>query len=98
MALSVATFKYYFLPGYTEVFLLIVGALSILLAIILIRYLKQIRNGFTSDNILSSAWADVHAEAFIISQTLGGNQTENTTKPEGGGGGSFGGGGSTDSF
>ena len=98
VALSVATFKYYFLPDYTEVFLLIVGALSILLAIILIRYLRQIRNGFTSNNILSSAWADVHAEAFIISQTLGGNQTENTVKPEAGGGGSFGGGGSTDSF
>lgn len=98
LALSIATFKYYFLPDYTEVFLLIVGAVSILLAIILIRYLKQIRNGFTSDNIVSSAWADVHAEAFIVSQTLGGNQIENTASPESGGGGSFGGGGSTDSF
>jgi len=55
------------------------------------------RNGFTGENLLSSKWANMNLEAFVISQTMGGNQT-NATKIETGGGGSFGGGGSSESF
>jgi hypothetical protein len=97
-ALSVATFKYYFFPGYTEVFLMVTGGILIMVVIILMRYLKQTRSGFTSENILSSSWANFNVEAFVISQTMGGNQPEKLEVKETGGGGSFGGGGSTDSF
>jgi uncharacterized membrane protein YgcG len=98
LILSIATFKYYFLPGYTEVFLMVTGGILIIAVIILMRYLKQTRNGFTSENILSSSWANLNVEAFVISQTMGGNQPEKIEVKETGGGGSFGGGGSTYSF
>jgi uncharacterized membrane protein YgcG len=55
------------------------------------------RHGFTGENILSSKWANLNVEAFVISQTMGGNQAE-VAKTTAGGGGSFGGGGSSDSF
>jgi hypothetical protein len=97
-ALSVATFKYYFLPGYTEVFLMLAGGTLIIVVIILMRYLKQTRNGFTSENILSSSWANLNVEAFVISQTMGGNQPEKTEVNETGGGGNFSGGGASGSF
>jgi len=73
------------------------GTVLIGLAIALMRYLKTMRNGFTGDNLLSSKWANMNLEAFVISQTMGGNQTD-ATKATTGGGGSFGGGGSSESF
>jgi hypothetical protein len=98
LGFSVYTFKHYFLPDYTEVFLMVTGGLLILSAIALLRYLKKMKRGFTSDNILSSAWADLNAEAFIISQTMGGIQPEKVEMKETGGGGSTGGGGASASF
>jgi hypothetical protein len=97
-ALSIATFKYYFLPGYTEAFLLVTGGILIIAVIILMRYLKQTRHGFTSENILSSSWANLNVEAFVISQTMGGNQPEKTEINEPGGGGNFSGGGASGTF
>jgi hypothetical protein len=97
-ALSIATFKYYFLPGYTESFLMVTGGILIIAVIILMRYLKQTRHGFTSENILSSSWANLNVEAFVISQTMGGNQPEKTEIKETGGGGNFSGGGASGSF
>jgi len=35
------------------------------------RYLKMMRNGFTGEDILSSKWANLNVEAFVISQTMG---------------------------
>jgi len=95
---SVYTFKHYFLTNYTEVFLMVTGGLLIITAIAFLRYLKKMKRGFTSENLLSSSWANLNAEAFIISQTMGGNQPENVTIKETGGGGSTGGGGASTSF
>lgn len=97
-AFSVFTWRYYFLPDYTEIFLMVAGAILIIAGVILIRYMKEVRKGFTSENLLSSAWADLHVEAFIISQTMGGNQPERTNITETGGGGDSGGGGASTSF
>ena len=97
LAFSVFTFKYYYSLGHTEIMLLFAGSLLIMAAIALMRYLKIMRHGFTGENILSSKWANLNVEAFVISQTMGGNQAE-VVKTTAGGGGSFGGGGSSDSF
>lgn len=98
VACSVFTFKYYYSLGHPEITLMIAGILSIVIAVWLMRYLKEMRHGFTSENILSSRWANMNVEAFIISQTTGGNQPNSSQQKEMGGGGSFGGGGSSDSF
>jgi uncharacterized membrane protein YgcG len=74
---------------------MIAGIISIMIAVLLIRYLKASRNGFTSENILSSSWTNVNAEAFIISHTMGGNQPGKIEVKETGGGSSGGGGAST---
>lgn len=97
LAFAVFTFKYYFSLGHTEITLMVAGAILIAIAVWLMRFLSTLRNGFTGENILSSKWASLNAEAFIISQTMGGNQAPKDIRTEGGGG-SFGGGGSTDSF
>jgi len=98
IAFSVFTMKYYFLPDNTEVFLMIAGGILIMAGIILLRYLKQLRNGFTSENLLTSSWANLNVEAFIISQTMGGNQPDKIEVNETGGGGRSGGGGASSSF
>lgn len=98
VAFSVFTFKYYYNFGRPEITLMIAGAISILVAILLMRYLREMKRGFTSENILSSAWANLNVEAFIISQTMGGNQPDKIEVKETGGGGSSGGGGASDSF
>lgn len=97
-AFSVFTYTYYFIPDYLEVFLLVAGGMLIVAVIMLMRYLKVERNGYTSENIFSSAWADLNVEAFIISQTMGGNQPEQIDVKEAGGGGRTGGGGASTSF
>jgi hypothetical protein len=98
IAFSVFTFKYYYRLGHTEIMLLFSGLILSCSAIGLMRYLKVVRNGFTGENLFSSKWAALNAEAFIISQTMGGNQVPKTEEITTGGGGSFGGGGSTESF
>ncbi len=97
LAFSVFTFRYYFSLGHPEVALTISGVILLAVSIALIHYLKINRRGFTRENILSSKWANVNAEAFLVSQTLGGNQgsADSAWKGEGG---SFGGGGSSGSF
>ncbi|HEV8515418.1 MAG TPA: hypothetical protein VGQ59_19175 [Cyclobacteriaceae bacterium] len=97
VAFTVFTFKYYYSLGHTEITLMFAGAILIAVAILVMRYLKVMRNGFTRENLLSSKWANMNLEAFVISQTMGGNQTD-AVKTTTGGGGSFGGGGSSDSF
>jgi len=97
LAFTVFTFKYYYSLGHTEITLMLAGSILIILAIVLMRYLKTMRNGFTGEDILSSKWANLNVEAFVIAQTMGGNQTE-ALRTTAGGGGSFGGGGSSDSF
>ena len=73
------------------------GIILLILTILLLNYLKTIRYGFTRENTLGEKWTNVNAEAFIISQTMGGNQVTTNEQFKGGGGG-FGGGGATGTF
>lgn len=98
LVFSVFTFKYYYIPGHTEIIFTAAGTLLILTAILLIHYLKIVRNGFTRENLMSSNWANLNVEGFLISQTMGGNQTEKVNIIETGGGGDSGGGGASSSF
>ncbi|MBL7876246.1 MAG: hypothetical protein JNL53_11320, partial [Cyclobacteriaceae bacterium] len=67
------------------------------LTILLMRYLKEMRAGFTRENLMTSKWAAMNVEAILISQTMGGNQSQDT-RIESGGGGDSGGGGASSSF
>lgn len=97
LAFSAFTFKYYFSLGHPEITLTLAGIVLIGTAIVLMRYLKTMRNGFTRENILSEKWGSMNVEAFVISQTMGGNQpnVEHTDMP---GGGTSGGGGASSNF
>jgi uncharacterized membrane protein YgcG len=97
LAFSVFTFKFYFSLGHPEITFTIAGVAILSISILLLNYLKKPRNGFTRENILSEKWANMNAEAFIISQTMGGNKVTNTDQFAGGGG-SFGGGGSSGGY
>lgn len=97
LAFSVFTFKYYFSLGHPEITLTIAGLLLLAISIILLNYLKMMRSGFTRENILTEKWGNVNAEAFIISQTMGGNQATANDSFKGGGG-SFGGGGASGGY
>ncbi len=97
LAFSVFTFKYYYGFGHPEITLTISGIILLGTALMLFNYLKTIRNGFTREDLLSEKWSSLDAEAFIISQTLGGNQVT-VDESFHGGGGNFGGGGSSGSF
>ncbi len=96
-AFTAFTFKYYYSFAAPEVSLTIAGTIVFAIAMILMNYLKEIRNGFTRENLLSEKWAGTNIQAFVISQTLGGNQATSSANDTPGGG-QFGGGGSSDSF
>jgi len=96
LAVSVFTFKYYFSLGHPEISITIAGAILLAITLWLLNYLKVMRSGYTRENIMSEKWGDMNVEAFIISQTMGGNQVPDQV--ETGSGGQFGGGGSSDSF
>lgn len=93
LAFSVFTFKYYYGFGHPEITLTVAGAILLLIAAAIFRYLTTPKHGFTQEKILSSKWSNLNAEAFIMSQTLGGNQAPADEGIDFGGG-SFGGGGS----
>ena len=94
---SVFTFKYYYSLGHPEISLTAAGAVLIGVTLALLNYLRTPKHGFTRENILSEKWGNVNAEAFIISQTLGGNKVT-VDDTAGGGGGKFGGGGASGEF
>lgn len=96
IAFSVFTFKYYFSLGHPEVSLTLAGAILITVAMGLFRYLRINRSGFTRENLIKEKWAGANPEAFVISQTLGGNKPLEGEAVEMGGGGQSGGGGSSD--
>jgi hypothetical protein len=97
IAFSVFTFKFYYSTGHHEITLTVGGTILLMISIWLTNYLKTMRSGFTRDNLLEEKWGNMHLEAFVVSQTMGGNQavTEQEFK---GGGGSFGGGGASGSY
>jgi hypothetical protein len=96
LALTVFTFKYYFSLGHPEISITIAGAILLLVTLWLLNYLKAMRNSYTRENIMSEKWGDMNIEAFVISQTMGGNQVPDQV--ETGSGGQFGGGGSSEGF
>lgn len=95
VALTVLTFKYYYSSGHTEITLTVAGAILLGISYYFMQLLKQPKNGFTRELLLTDKWADQNLEASIISQTLGGNEIDETFK---GDGGEFGGGGASGSF
>lgn len=95
-AFSAFTFKYYFSLGAPEITLTLAGIIIFAIALALMNYLKIVRDGFTRENLLSEKWAATNVQAFVISETLGGNQVAATQNMPGGG--KFGGGGSTENF
>ncbi|MCD9019867.1 hypothetical protein [Parachryseolinea silvisoli] len=95
IAFSVVTFKYYFSLGHPEISLTAAGAVLLTVSLLLFRYLKSPKYGYTRENVLREKWSDMNIESFVIAQSLGGNTG---TVQETGGGGDFAGGGSTDSF
>ncbi|GAB1444513.1 hypothetical protein MASR2M41_01190 [Flammeovirgaceae bacterium] len=97
LACSVFTLKYYDGFDHPEVLLTASGIILLGIGLILFRFLKTIRNGFTREDLISEKWASMDAGAFIISQTLGGNPITVDESFQGGGG-NFGGGGSSGSF
>ncbi len=97
LAFTVFTFKYYFSLGHPEITFTVAGIILLAISIALLNYLKKQRNGFTRENILSEKWGNSNAEAFIISQTMGGNQVAVKEQFKGGDG-SFGGGGATGGY
>jgi hypothetical protein len=97
LAFSVFTFKYYFSLGHPEITFTLAGIILLTISILILNYLKSPKHGFTRENILTEKWGNMNAEAFIISQTMGGNQV--TVKEEfKGGGGGFGGGGASGGY
>jgi uncharacterized membrane protein YgcG len=96
LAFSVFTFKFYFSLGHPEITFTLAGITLLITSIALLNYLKIMRGGFTRENILTEKWSNLNAEAFIISQTMGGNQVGAASTKSGGG--EFGGGGASGSF
>jgi hypothetical protein len=96
IAFSVFTFKYYYSLGHPEISLTVAGACLITVTLLIFRYLKTPKHGYTRDSILEEAWSNANLEGFVVSQTLGGNQA--AVPEQQGGGGDFGGAGSTESF
>lgn len=96
-AFSVFTFKYYYSTGHHEITFTLAGAFLLAISIWLLRFLKTPRNGYTRENLLPDKWGNENLNAFVISQTMGGNKP--TSEPTvSGGGGESAGGGSSDSF
>jgi hypothetical protein len=97
LAFSVFTFKYYYSLGHHEITFTASGILLLAISFYLFRLLKTPKNGFTRENVLHEKWAASNPEAFIISQTLGGNKVTVDESFQGGGG-TFGGGGSSGNY
>ncbi len=95
IAFSAFTFKYYFSLGHPEITLTLAGVILLTVSILLLNYLKTMRNGFTRENLLGEKWGNMNVEAFVISQTMGGNQSSKQSGDSFGGGDSGGGGAST---
>jgi uncharacterized membrane protein YgcG len=97
IAFSAFTFKYYYSTGHHEITFTVSGFFLLVTSVLLLRWLKIPRNGFTRENILSEKWANSNAQAFIVSQTLGVGTRPEEEQPKFGGGES-GGGGANSSF
>ena len=94
IALSVITFKYYFSLGMPVLTITLSGAILIIVALLLLNYLKQPRKGYTREKLLDNKWSSTDIMAVVASQTLGGNQSSGSVSEDiNFGGGKFGGAG-----
>jgi hypothetical protein len=93
IALGVITIKYYYSLGMPMLTITISGAILMVIGLLLFKYLKQTKNGFTADKLLNDKWGSQNLTAFVASQTLGGNQANTEADNELFKGGEFGGGG-----
>lgn len=97
IALSIVTLKMYFSLGMPIVTITLSGAVSIIIALSLMRYLKQSRFGYTRNRLIQKDWHSEEITAFAISQTAGGQPTPQT-EDQLFSGGKFGGGGAGSEF
>lgn len=93
VVLSIITLKIYFSLGAPIVTITLSGAIMIGLALMLLRYLKEPKNGFTREKLLHDKWDTSDLTAFVVSQSLSGHQVEVKDENADYGGGNFGGGG-----
>ena len=99
IALSVITFKYYFSLGPPVITITVSGIVLIAIALTLLNYLKQMRGGFTREQLIIEKWSSQDLAAIIASQTLGGNKVSEPVSEEPlFNGGRFGGGGAGGSW
>jgi uncharacterized membrane protein YgcG len=98
LAFSVFTFKYYYGFGHPEISLTVAGIVLTGIALILMNYLKIMRNGYTRENLLTEKWGSANIQAMLISQTMGGNEVTTVDNDFKGGGGEFGGGGASGEY
>jgi uncharacterized membrane protein YgcG len=95
---SIITLKIYFSLGAPIVTITLSGAIMIGLALVLLRYLKEPKYGFTREKLLHDKWDSSELTAFVVSQSLSGHQVEVNDENSEYGGGSFGGGGAGSEF
>lgn len=93
VVLSIITLKIYFSLGAPIVTITLAGAVMIALAIVLLRFFKEPKNGFTREKLLHDKWDSSELTAFVVSQSLSGHQVEVKDGNADYGGGNFGGGG-----
>jgi len=98
VVLSIITLKIYFSLGAPIVTITLSGAIMIGLALVLLRYLKEPKYGFTREKLLHDKWDSSELTAFVVSQSLSGYQVEVNDENSEYGGGSFGGGGAGSEF
>ena len=96
--LSVLTFQHQIFHEFSMLSVTIWGFLLVAASMSLFRYLKQSRDGFTTELLLNEDWADSTAFALIAGQILGGNDLHDDplgSDSFSGGGGTAGGAGSS---
>lgn len=96
--LSIITLKIYFSLGAPIVTITLSGAVMIAIALLLLRFLKEPKSGFTREKLLHDKWDSSELTAFVVSQSLSGHQVEVKDENLEYGGGSFGGGGAGSEF
>lgn len=98
LALAIFTIHVIFELLAIEVFLTLCGGLMIAVSLVLLNYLKVIKNGFTRDKLLDDKWNSEDLSAYIISQTSLDTSTNIPQDQTDFGGGNFGGGGAGSSY
>ncbi|HEY5692111.1 MAG TPA: DUF2157 domain-containing protein [Cyclobacteriaceae bacterium] len=93
---SAQGYLYYYGFNHPAITLTIAEIILLGISLALLNYLKTMKAGYTRENLLTDKWSSMNAEAFIISQTMGGNQIKSGSSE--GGGGNFGGGGTSGNF